>query len=1760
MFETTTRLVISTTSMMSRIFRQLLVTTKRATSATAVTLVNSPKDIAWTIIEEIVVIRRKVFRFISKYTTILASALKSSPKEDEALPQKENEDLAGEEPIVYKAVQHPYESQPSVSLSERVREFLSSLFSKETARKRSRRPRKEPTWFDFLPASWRGHDEDGVPLWVWLGILAIPVILLLSSLMPEYGEPIRGATGALGSAVIFLLKLPLNFVKVLWSLGLDLLWFLSQLSLSLVANVFSLLISTLYLTYGFVATVSSQFVQHLATGTNSVLSGTGSLLDKGLEVALLLSKWLLDEGWLYALSLLPLAFVMVFKERVGEFLSPKEMIVIPLEDDELSDMDEEEKDSLREKVTSMLSGIFQSKPKPKKKVRKPRKRHTWYDYLPSSWRDHDEEGVPIWLWIVLVMLPLTLIFSNLLPQCSKIVVQAGSDLLRALGAGVYKAFSIPAKVVISGANSTFSLGSDLVKSGSNAFTSTYDSFLTLISLILSLPIMLGGWILYSGTKLGLLFLDLLKVLGSALYSLLSIPVQIVRAGTNSTLTLGAEVVKIGSNVVAYSSENLMSLASLVVFLPIAAGGWILSSVTSLGNAVTETIRSFLAIIMSGVKSSFSYPSEVVPDWRIMLPIFLPLFLLWRFKDHFKGAVVEDQQKPVEELEVSDDDEELLEGDPEPQLQSRVANFVRSSFSWLPWIGRGRPTGPAKMSRARRKTGTWLDYLPASWRDHDEEGVPLWLWGILVILPFALTLSVFVPGFARAVKEGCIMTFQGLVALATDIAHFTLQATKSVLIWSFDAGKALLYLPLSTLEVTSNLISTSASQLWTGFAFGLEALSNLASSGAELAMLTLAQTWSLVWLLWWWLLAGLLVIMALKRLSDHYQNHNEERPPEEEPIVTRSRARKSLAAAPKHKSRKRHTWLDFLPASWRGHDEEGVPLWLWGIIMILSIALISSAVVPGLTPGNIWSQVKTSSRTIGSSLGKALLAAWMLSYRILMVPFYILRGMLEIVITTFNETSLHFVELAKASLDIVLSITSAPVLMAEYLWDFLLGGSLFFGSLIAGSVGVVWSGIVALFRGFASFFGHGVQLAMEVLQGLLSTLNSTATSAFAAVLAIPSNWLLLVKSVSSTAVVPLSTAATALTPLANWIGVWGWMILLLLVLIPFAFSLAAKLWEKFNETRAEMADAQGYDSAEEWEAEPEIQAEHREHLQTPNYNLYDYLPALWRPTRKAGPTKRRTARRGKTGTWQDYLPAAWKDHDEDGMPIWLWFLLALLPLALIMATLMPGYSAQAVGAIYEASSAASGVALKVVALPLHAITVGLEAGGSVAANVTSLGIVEVDKIINSTVQFGQNASATVFRLTAYSASFVIDGATYILALPLKAGQFVVENGAASILQGTGYISNFLETVWSALTSGFGWVTTVPVQQTEEVLSGLGKGSVVIANSTKQTLEAVSSAIGEAGHEAVDKGYEATVEAIDSISDGLSGVVTSTSEIASSAHDGLCQFASWAFGVISVPFVGIWNGAIFASQNIIHFMESGFTLVFHGVFGLGSLIWQLIAGFFRLIWSMLAWLMVGTRRGPVQWQQVDNDQVLEMVMRSQRFRDIVADLTQDEVNKLRSEVDQRLTAFRAELTGKESPEFQKALDDITESLESRLKEVELSSKKCCKTNADLGQLIKSEVESAWKHNATVLRDWMNGKFATKGDMEAKKDELVEAVMGRVMANFTEPEYGNHDNDPFAAPSALEVEKMIRTALIRYDADKTGTFDYALETSGGSVISTR
>merc|ERR1711902_348945 len=49
-------------------------------------------------------------------------------------------------------------------------------------------------------------------------------------------------------------------------------------------------------------------------------------------------------------------------------------------------------------------------------------------------------------------------------------------------------------------------------------------------------------------------------------------------------------------------------------------------------------------------------------------------------------------------------------------------------------------------------------------------------------------------------------------------------------------------------------------------------------------------------------------------------------------------------------------------------------------------------------------------------------------------------------------------------------------------------------------------------------------------------------------------------------------------------------------------------------------------------------------------------------------------------------------------------------------------------------------------------------------------------------------------------------------------------------------------------------------------------------------------------------------------------------------------------------------------------------------------------------------------------------------------------------------------------------------------------------------------------------------------------------------------------NKTDLPSGGLSKEEVFKIVKNALIQYDADKTGMFDYALETAGGSVGSTR
>merc|ERR1712241_35697 len=69
---------------------------------------------------------------------------------------------------------------------------------------------------------------------------------------------------------------------------------------------------------------------------------------------------------------------------------------------------------------------------------------------------------------------------------------------------------------------------------------------------------------------------------------------------------------------------------------------------------------------------------------------------------------------------------------------------------------------------------------------------------------------------------------------------------------------------------------------------------------------------------------------------------------------------------------------------------------------------------------------------------------------------------------------------------------------------------------------------------------------------------------------------------------------------------------------------------------------------------------------------------------------------------------------------------------------------------------------------------------------------------------------------------------------------------------------------------------------------------------------------------------------------------------------------------------------------------------------------------------------------------------------------------------------------------------------------------------------------------------------------------RSEFVERQ--KVMMTMMNEKDEKDKNDTINNLSREEVFKIVKNALIQYDADKTGMFDYALETAGGSVVSTR
>merc|ERR1719357_1549749 len=103
-----------------------------------------------------------------------------------------------------------------------------------------------------------------------------------------------------------------------------------------------------------------------------------------------------------------------------------------------------------------------------------------------------------------------------------------------------------------------------------------------------------------------------------------------------------------------------------------------------------------------------------------------------------------------------------------------------------------------------------------------------------------------------------------------------------------------------------------------------------------------------------------------------------------------------------------------------------------------------------------------------------------------------------------------------------------------------------------------------------------------------------------------------------------------------------------------------------------------------------------------------------------------------------------------------------------------------------------------------------------------------------------------------------------------------------------------------------------------------------------------------------------------------------------------------------------------------------------------------------------------------------------------------------------------------------------------------------------------VAKSEIEKK-------LQRQLNTEVKTAMQVEAQQtaQQIMESVSNSIRLEHAERIKEAQTSDAKTHVEGLskkEVLKIVKDALIQYDADKTGMFDYALETAGGSVVSTR
>ena len=212
------------------------------------------------------------------------------------------------------------------------------------------------------------------------------------------------------------------------------------------------------------------------------------------------------------------------------------------------------------------------------------------------------------------------------------------------------------------------------------------------------------------------------------------------------------------------------------------------------------------------------------------------------------------------------------------------------------------------------------------------------------------------------------------------------------------------------------------------------------------------------------------------------------------------------------------------------------------------------------------------------------------------------------------------------------------------------------------------------------------------------------------------------------------------------------------------------------------------------------------------------------------------------------------------------------------------------------------------------------------------------------------------------------------------------------------------------------------------------------------------------------------------------------------------------------------------------------------------------------------MIGTLNLKQDYSMLESE--LE-ILKADKMKDYQDNL--NEKAKLRLEMQAALENFQSRMESREinaETSIQSLKADL-DTVEKDLAALILLVKKCCDQGQDQildkNAILTSFLDSH-KDQYVTKEDFRKELFETINSIQthitenSKKDlnDLIDLKLSQSSQKFNNLTILQSQNTDLL--NKAEIEEVIKSALLTYGADKTGAFDFALETAGGSIVSTR